>query len=181
MQQNSPQHKKWPNFLGQTYSTPHRTITNGAKYKTEAWKRYQVIKTGKKKKQEETIDGACNLCCPSWKEGQSAAPPILPTADLPPQDLPPCLPTSQPLRYSYITDPSLLQSIIKTQELTFSFWFVAHHRTVTSACCLSALLVGSHCVRGRKRNGKREYYLVSGVLGRWQRERWGANYEYLIY
>jgi len=139
-----------------------------AKYKTKAWKRYQVIKTRKKEEQEETTYGAYNLRCPNWKEGQSVAPPILPTANLPPQDPPPCLPTSQPLRYSYITDPSLLQSTIKTQELTFSFWFVAHHRTVTCACCLSTLLlVGSHYVRGRKRNGKREYYLVSGILGRW--------------
>ncbi len=40
----NPQHNKWPNFLKQTYSKPSRTVTNGAKYKTKAWKRYQVIK-----------------------------------------------------------------------------------------------------------------------------------------
>jgi hypothetical protein len=106
----------------------------------------------------------------------------LPATDLPPQDPPPCLPTSQPLRYSYITDSSLLQSTIKTQELTSSFGFVAHHRSVTSSCCLSSLpLAGSRCVRGRKRNGKQEYCLVSGILGRWQVEGWGVNYEYSTY
>jgi len=38
-------------------------VTNGAKYKTEAWKRYQAIKTRKKEEQEEATDGACNLQC----------------------------------------------------------------------------------------------------------------------
>jgi len=112
----------------------------------------------KKEEQEEVTDGACNWQCPCWKESQSGAPPILPilpAADLPPQDPPPCLPTSQPLRYSYITDSSLLQSTIKTQKPTFSFGFVAHHRWVTSSCYLSSLpLPGSRCVRGTKRNGK---------------------------
>ncbi len=130
----------------------------------------------KKEEQEEATDGACNLQCPRWKEDQSRAPPILPAADLPPQDPPPCLPTSQPLKYSYIMDSSLLQSTIKTQELTFSFGFVAHHRSVTSSCCFSPLpLAGSRCVRGRKRNGNREYCLVSGILGRWQVEGWGVK------
>jgi len=161
------------------YSTPSRTVTNGAKYKTEAWKRHQVIKTRKKKEQEEPTDGACNLQCPRWKEGQSGAPPILPTADLPPQDPLPCLPTSKPLRYSYITDSSLLQSTIKTQELTCSFGFVAHHRSVMSFCWLSSLpLMGFHCVRGKTSNRKRECCLVGGILGRWQVEGWGVNYEY---
>jgi hypothetical protein len=60
-------------FSWTTYSAPSRTLTNGAKYKTEAWKRYQVIKTRKK----EAAAGACNLQCPRWKDGQIGAPPIL--------------------------------------------------------------------------------------------------------
>jgi hypothetical protein len=142
----------------------------------------KLLKPKNKKKQEEATDETCNLQCPQWKEGQSGAPPILPAVDLPPQDPTPCLPTSKPLRYSYITDSSLLQSTIKTQEVTFSFGFVGHHRSVTSSCCLSFLpLVGSHCVHGRKRNRKRKCCLVSGILGRWQVEGWGVNYEYSTY
>jgi len=100
----------------------------------------------------------------------------------PTSDPPPCLPTSQPLRYSYITDSSLLQSTIKTQKSTFSFGFVAHHRCVTSSCCLSFLpLLGSRCVRGTNRNEKREYSLVSDILDRWQVEGWSVNYEYFTY
>jgi hypothetical protein len=79
-----PQHNKSPNFLRRTYFAPSHTVTNGAKYKTEAWKRYQVIKSRKKEEQEEATDGACNLQCSRWKEGQSGAPPIPPVADLPP-------------------------------------------------------------------------------------------------
>ncbi len=59
-------------------------LTNGAKYKTNAWKKYQVIKTRKKEEQKEAAAGACNLQCPRWKEGQIEAPPILSVADLPP-------------------------------------------------------------------------------------------------
>jgi len=34
---------------------PSRTLTNSAKYKTEAWKRYQVIKTRKKKSKKKQL------------------------------------------------------------------------------------------------------------------------------
>jgi hypothetical protein len=37
------------------YSAPSRTVTNSAKYKTEAWKRYQVIKTKKKKSKKKQL------------------------------------------------------------------------------------------------------------------------------
>jgi hypothetical protein len=52
-----------------TYPLTSSAPTVGAKYKTEAWKRYQVIKTKKNEEQEEATD--CNLQCPCWKEGQS--------------------------------------------------------------------------------------------------------------
>jgi hypothetical protein len=37
------------------YFTPSHTVTNSAKYKTEAWKRYQVIKTRKKKSKKKQL------------------------------------------------------------------------------------------------------------------------------
>ncbi len=87
-------------------------------------------------------------------------------AALPPWDPPPCLPTPQTDGYKYFTRSSLLQSTKKAQIPTYSFGVLARHRSVASSRLpLSSPLSHSRCVHKRKREARRKWPGVMGVLG----------------
>jgi hypothetical protein len=87
-------------------------------------------------------------------------------AALPPWDPPPCLSTPQTDGYNYFTRSSLLQSTKTAQIPAYSFGVFARHRSVASSRLpLSSPLSHSRCVHKRKRDARRKWGCVNGVLG----------------